>query len=343
MDKVTVLIAHYFGTPQDADVIAAVDSRVEVVYAPYIDAGTREFMQSYVAGGDMAFEVEDTGEFDRRVGEAEVIFGTGLPENILALAPNLKWVQAYAAGVDDLTGIGLMEHGVILTSSSGINGQPIAESCLTFMLMNEKKMVKRVEAQARREWARLPNGQLAGKTVGIVGLGGIGSSLAKLAAACDMRVLATRRTYVAGQVVSNVDQVFPSRRLNDMLVECDYVVAAVSLTDETRSMIGKAQLDAMKPGAFFINVSRGAVVDEAALLEMLRNGRLGGAALDVFAQEPLPADSEFWGMSNVIVTPHNTGGLMDYGERATRFFCENLRRYLDGQPLEGQIDPVKGY
>lgn len=342
MDKVTVLIAHYFGSPADADVIAAVDSRVEVVYAPYVDAGAREFMRSY-RGGDLRAVEEDTGEFHRRVGEAEIIFGTGLPENILDLAPKLKWVHAYAAGVDSLARTGLLESEVALTSSKGINGPPIAEFCLMFMLMNEKDMVKRVEAQGRREWTRYSNGLLAGKTVGVIGLGTIGSSVAQRAAACEMRVLAARRTYTPGQAVPNVDQVFPSHRLADMLAECDYVVAAVSLTGETRGMIGQDQFDAMTPGAFFINVSRGEVVDEAALLDALKSGRLGGAALDVFTQEPLPDDSEFWDLPNVIVTPHNTGGLNDYNDRAKRFFCENLRRYLDGQPLESTIDPVKGY
>ena len=296
MDKVNVLIAHYFGRPADADAIAAVDPRVEVAYAPYVDARAREMMRSYQAGGTMTFE-GDPGEFDRRIGEAEVIFGAGLPKNLLELAPNLKWVQAYGAGVDYLAGTGLLEHGVALTSSSGINGPPIAESCLMFMIMNEKSMVKRVEAQSRREWTRYANGQLTGKTLGIVGPGSIGGGVAKRAAACDMRVLAARRTYVPGQAVPNVDEVFPSDRINEMLAQCDYVVVAVSLTEETRGMIGKAQFDAMKPGAFFINVSRGAVVDEAPLLDALKTGRLGGAALDVFAQEPLPADSEFWGLS----------------------------------------------
>ncbi len=342
MDKVKVLVAHYFGSAADAEVIAAVDSCVEVVYAPYVDAGAREFMRSY-RGGDVKAVEEDTGEFHRRVGEAEVIFGTGLPENILALAPKLKWVHAYAAGVDSLAGTGLLENGVTLTSSKGINGPPIAEFCLMFMLMNEKDMVKRIEAQARREWTRYSNGLLAGKTVGVIGLGTIGSSVAKRASACDMRVVAARRTYIPGQVAPNIDQVFPSNRLNDMLAQCDYLVVAVSLTGETRGMIGRDQFDAMKPGAFFINVSRGEVVDEEALLAALKSGRLGGAALDVFTQEPLPDDSEFWGLPNVIVTPHNTGGLNDYNDRATRFFCENLRRYLDGRPLESTIDPVKGY
>ena len=343
MDKVNVLIAHYFGSAADAEVIAAVDSRVEVVYAPYVDAGALEFMRSY-RGGDVKAVEEDTGEFHRRVGEAQVIFGTGLPENVLTLAPKLKWVHAYAAGVDSLAGTGLLENnGVTLTSSKGINGPPIAEFCLMFMLMNEKDMVKRIGAQARREWTRYSNGLLAGKTVGVIGLGTIGSSVAQRSAACDMRVLAARRTYTPGQAVPNVDQVFPSDRLDEMLGQCDYVVAAVSLTVETRGMIGQDQFDAMKPGAFFINVSRGEVVDEAALLAALKSGRLGGAALDVFTQEPLPYDSEFWGLPNVMVTPHNTGGLNDYNDRATRFFCENLRRYLDGQPLESTIDPVKGY
>ena len=342
MDKVKVLVAHYFGSAADAEVIAAVDSRVEVVYAPYVDAGAREFMRSY-RGGDVQAVEEDTGEFHRRLGEAEVIFGTGLPENILAFAPKLKWVHAYAAGVDSLAGTGLLENGVALTSSKGINGPPIAEFCLMFMLMNEKDMVKRVEAQARREWTRYSNGLLAGRTVGVIGLGTIGSSVAQRAAACEMRVLAARRTYIHGQDVPNVDQVFPSDRLNEMLAQCDYVVVAVSLTEETRGMIGGAEFGAMKPGAFFINVSRGEVVDEATLVDALKSGRLSGAALDVFTQEPLPEDSEFWGLPNVIVTPHNTGGLDDYNDRATRFFCENLRRYLDGQPLESTIDPVKGY
>ena len=274
MDKVTVLIAHYFGSAADAEVIAAVDSRVEAVYAPYVDAGALEFVRSY-RGGDVRAVEEDTGEFHRRVGEAEVIYGTGLPGNILALAPKLKWVHAYAAGVDSLAGTGLLENSIALTSSKGINGPPIAEFCLMFMLMNEKDMVKRVEAQARREWTRYSNGLLAGKTVGVIGLGTIGSSVAQRAAACDMRVLAARRTYVPGQAVPNVDQVFPSHSINDMLAECDYVVAAVSLTEETRGMIGRAQFDAMKPSAFFINVSRGEVVDEAALLDVLKSGRLG--------------------------------------------------------------------
>ena len=245
MDKVNVLIAHYFGRPADADAIAAVDPRVEVAYAPYVDARAREMMRSYQAGGTMTFE-GDPGEFDRRIGEAEVVLGAGLPKNLLELAPNLKWVQAYGAGVDYLAGTGLLEHGVALTSSSGINGPPIAESCLMFMIMNEKSMVKRVEAQSRREWTRYANGQLTGKTVGIVGPGSIGGGVAKRAAACDMRVLAARRTYVPGQAVPNVDEVFPSDRINEMLAQCDYVVVAVSLTEETRGMIGKAQFDAMK-------------------------------------------------------------------------------------------------
>ncbi len=342
MDKVKVLISHYFARPSDVDTIALLDPQVEVVYGPYLDAKARETMRSYTAGGTMTFQGED-GEFERRVAAAEVIFAANLPKNILEIAPRLKWVQVYGAGVDFLQGTGLLEQGVAVTSSSGINGPPIAESCIMFMIMNEKSLVKRVEAQQRREWVRYANGQLTGKTVGIVGPGSIGGGVAKRAKAFDMRVLATRRTIVPGELVPNIDQVFPRERLKDMLDQSDYVVVAVSLTEETRGMIGEAQFKSMKPGSFFINVSRGAVVDEAALLDALKNGHLGGAALDVFAQEPLSSESDFWVLPNVIVTPHNTGGLKDHADRATKFFCENMRRYLDGEPLQNQVDPTKGY
>ena len=342
MDRVNVLITHYFGRPRDIETIAGVDSQADVAYAPYVDANARDTMRSYQPVGTITFQGHE-GEFDRRIGEAEVIFGARLPKNVLEIAPKLKWVQVYGAGVDSLQGTGLLDHGVTVTSSSGINGPPISESCMMFMIMNEKSMVKRVEAQQARTWTRYTNGQLTGKTVGIVGPGSIGGGVAKRAAAFDMRVLAARRSFVQGQGMPHVDEVFPSERVNEMLAQSDYVVAAVSLTNETHGMIGEAQFKSMKPGSFFINVSRGAVVDEAALLDALKSGHLGGAALDVFAQEPLPAESEFWGLPNVIVTPHNTGGLKDHADRATQFFCENLRRYLDGQPLENRIDPVKGY
>ena len=343
MSNVKVLVAHHMGRDEDLAAIAAVDPRVDVAYGPYIDEMTKDFVRSYRAGGTMRTPDLPEGEFQRHVAEAEVIFGLRLPKNITEVAPKLKWVQVYGAGVDYLDGTGLLEKGVALTNSSGVNGPPIAEFCLMLMLMHAKRMVVRIEAQARREWTRYANGELAGKSLGIVGPGRIGGEVARCASAFDMRILAARRSYEPGQSLPHVDEVYPSQRLREMLGQCDYVVVAVSLTPETRGMISEAEFSAMRDGAFFINVSRGAVVDEDALLRALKDGPLGGAGLDVFQQEPLSPESGFWGLPNVIVTPHNSGGIRDHAARATQLFCENLKRYLAGQPLDNAIDPTKGY
>jgi phosphoglycerate dehydrogenase-like enzyme len=153
-----------------------------------------------------------------------------------------------------------------------------------------------------------------------------------------MRVLAARRTYAPGERLSHVDEVFPLDRLNDMLSRCDYVVVAVSLTPETRGLVGKEALAAMKRGAYLINVARGPIVDQSALIDSLKRGHLSGAALDVFETEPLPEESPLWAMSNVLITPHNTGGFISHVDKLTALFCDNLRRYLDGKPLLNQVN-----
>lgn len=212
-----------------------------------------------------------------------------------------------------------------------------------YMLMFVKHMPRLFEAQHQRKWARSRNDELCGKTLGIVGPGRIGSEIARLASAFGMRVKAARRNYVAGMQLPYIDAVYPRERLHDLLCESDFVVVAVSLTPETRGMIAEAEFQAMKPGAIFVNVSRGPVVDEAALLRALKSGHLGGAALDVFELEPLPTNSEFWALSNVIVTPHVAGLSRHASRRAMEFFCMNLRRYINGQSLENLIDPRTGY
>jgi len=342
MQTIKVLVAHHMGRDEDLARIAEVGPEVEVAYGPYIDEETKGFVRSYRAGGIMQPPLPE-GEFQRHIGDAEVIFGLRLPENITEIAPALKWVQVYGAGVDYLAKTSLLQHGVTMTNSSGVNSPPIAEFCLGLMLMNAKNMVKRMAAQRERRWVRYANGELGGATLGIIGPGRIGGEVARRAKAFDMRILAARRSYTLGQTLNNIDEVYPTDRLREMLGQCDYVVVAVSLTQETRHMIGKAEFQAMKPGAFFINVARGPVVDETALLEAIKSGPLGGAGLDVFEQEPLPRESEFWGLENVILTPHNSGGIRDHAKRATELFCQNLRRYIDGEPLDNAIDPAKGY
>lgn len=342
MRKVKVLVAHHMARPEDLAAIAAVDPRIEVVHATYVDAMTREWIASYRGSGRSPADLK-ADAFEREVADAEVIFGLRLPKNITQIAPKLRWMHVYGAGVDYLAGTGILERGILLTNSSGINAPPIAEFVLMYMLMHVKQMLKRVEAQRTHQWVRYPNDELRGKTLGIVGPGRIGSEVAKRASAFGMRILAARRSYTPGERLPHIEEVYPIARLHDMLGQCDFVVVAVSLTKETARMIGEAEFRAMKPGCFFMNVSRGGTVDQEALVRALKSGHLGGAGLDVFDPEPLPPDSPLWDMPNVIITPHNSGGIRQHAERATEFFCLNLRRYLSGAPLENLVDPKKGY
>ena len=316
------------------DRIRQVDASVQVAHAPYWESPAREARPD-AAEADRLLEQE--------VREADVLLCLGLPKNILAMAPKVQWVHSHGAGVNRLEGTGIFESGLPLSNGSGANSGAMAEFCLAFMLMHTTRMPERVRNQQRHLWARATNEELSGKTLGIVGPGHIGMELVRRARALGMRVLATRRSYAPGQQLPDVERVFPLEALHQMLGECDFVVVAAALTPETRGMIGEAEFRATKPGAFFINIARGAIVKEDALLRALKDGHLGGAGLDVFDPEPLSPESELWDLPNVIVTPHNSGAVGDVSHRFLEGFCENLRRYLDGRPLQNLTDSKRGY
>ncbi|HUS81886.1 MAG TPA: D-2-hydroxyacid dehydrogenase [Dehalococcoidia bacterium] len=275
---------------------------------------------------------------------AEVLYGlivsTEQARGILATAPNLRWFQSTSAGVDELIDAGFSERGVAVTTSSGVHATPIAEYALHLMLMFAKQAARSLKAQQERRWDRFTPAELKDATVGVVGLGQIGSEVARLAKGFGCRVLAMDR---ARTDAGPADELLPPSDLQRLLAESDYVVLSVPLSNETRRMIGEAELRAMRPSAVLINVCRGAVVDEEALVRALKEGRIAGAGLDVFEREPLPPESELWGMENVIISPHVSGANIHYFERAAPIFCENLRRYLDGHPLLNLILPERGY
>ena len=285
---------------------------------------------------------------DAALAETEVIYGfPPSPDgarDLLARAPHLRWFQAASAGVDRLEKGGFLDRQVAVTNSSGVHATPIGEYVLMVMLMFAKGAHRLLRAQVGRRWIRLLPSELRDRTVGVVGMGAIGTEVARLAQAAGCRVLAIRRSAAArrsGEVPA--DEVLPPSDLPYLLSESDYVVLSAPLTEETRHLIGPDELRAMKPTAVLINISRGAVVDEVALVRALKEGVIGGAGLDVFEREPLPDDSELWGMENVILTPHISGGTERYFQRAVPIFCENLRRYLDGRPLLNVVDPQRGY
>lgn len=289
----------------------------------------------------------------------EVLYTFYLPVD-LSRAPALKWVQLHTAGVDHLLGHPLMKSDILLTTASGIHATPIAEYVFASILAFNRRLPQMLYYQSRREWPQgrwnlFARPELRGSTLGIVGYGSIGREVGRTARCFGMRVVSTKRSVSqmrdAGYAVPGtgdregalLDEAFPPERLSEMLGLCDYVVVAVPLTPQTRKLIGEAELRAMKPSAYLVNISRGGTVDEAALVKALRQGWIAGAGLDVFEEEPLPANSPLYDLDNVILSPHVAGFTLRYDERASDLFAENLRRYLAGKPLLNLVDKDKGY
>ncbi len=296
-------------------------------------------------GGDLAAREK----LDILLAEAEAIYGFALPRNILRRAPKLKWIHVPSAGVNHLLNSGMVESVVTITNSSGVNAISVSEFALSLMLMFVKQAPRNFQLKQEKQWlfpspSVFPRAlALRSRTVGIVGLGSIGREVARLARAFGMMVLATRRSAKRGGRARYVDILLPPAQLGQLLAESDFVVLALPLTQETTRLIGEKELRAMKPTAYLINVARGDVVDEGALVRALDENWIAGAGLDVFATEPLPADSRLWELPNVSLSSHISGDVEDYITRVTELFSENLRRYLAGKRLMNVVDKKKGY
>lgn len=273
----------------------------------------------------------------------EVMVGWArFPPEALQWADNLKWIQVTSAGVDRLDKR-VMDR-VILTNGNGLTAEPIAEHVIGMTLMLARNSADYIRQQSKREWKRNFNArEIAGMTMGVVGMGAIGSAIARKARAMGMRVIGLRRSVSERMPDLTADEVCPPSDLNYLLEASDVVTLATPLTAETRGMIGARELANMRPGSYLINIARGAVVDEDALVESLRSGHLAGAGLDVFRQEPCPESSPLWDFPNVIMTPHVATGSDRNILRVRELICDNLRRYIDGQPLRNLVDPERGY
>ncbi len=302
-------------------------------------------------GADGAQRQASRERLDAALAEAEVLFGFpprgDLLQHLESTLPRLRWFQTASAGVDRLLDSGLLakfaERGIVVTNASGLHATPIGEYILAAMLMFAKGAHRFIRAQDRHEWIRFMPSRLRDKTVGIVGMGAIGGEAARLARAFGCRVLGVRRSATDRSENGDGVTLLPPAELPSLLRESDYVVLAVPLTPETRHLVGEAELRAMKPTACLVNIARGSVVDEAALVRALKEGWIAGAVLDVFEQEPLPPESELWALENVIVSPHISGGMEGYNQGAVEILTDNLRRYLAGQPLRNVVDPDLGY
>lgn len=275
---------------------------------------------------------------------AEVIFGVGrLPAGLLELAPRLRWYQAMTAGVERVPYALLRSPRLTVTSARGHNAGAVAEHVIWALLALARHARRLYRGQEAGRWERLTPGELAGKTLGIAGFGAIGEQVARRARAFEMRVIGTRRSARAGDTDPLLDELLPPERLDDLLAQSDAVVVAVPLTAETRGLFGAGAFRRMQPHAYLIDVSRGGVVDGAALAQALTEGTIAGAAIDVAAPEPLPADSPLWAMENVIITPHISGSSAAFNEHAVDLFVQNLRRFQAGEALLNVVDPERGY
>jgi phosphoglycerate dehydrogenase-like enzyme len=299
-------------------------------------------------GGDVAPAVLDA------VHGAEIYAGFGVPRRLFIAATQpagskLRWVHTATAGVGSLLYPELRDSDVTLTNSAGIHAEPMAESVIAMLLHFARGLDVAVRAQAAGEWdpskfeaAPPAVREVAGATLGIIGIGGIGRAVAWRAAALGLRVIATRRR-ATNRPPEDIDLITGDDAVATLLARSDYVVLATPSTAQTRRMLGREQLASMKRGAVLINVARGDLVDETALADALRDGRLRGAALDVFDREPLTADSPLWQLPNVLITPHVSATSGRFWRRQTDLLLDNVQRYLAGQRLRNVVDKTAGY
>jgi phosphoglycerate dehydrogenase-like enzyme len=290
----------------------------------------------------------DRAEAERLLPTVDILYGWLLKPDNFHLAERLRWVHTSAAGVGPLLFPDFVESDVLLTNGRGLHALAMAEHALGIMLSFARKLHMARDLQHARRWSQEglwleppALAQVDGSTLGIVGLGEIGRALAVRARALGLHVLAVRRHPQAQPAPA--DAQWGMDRLDDLLERSDWVVLCPPLTRETQGLMSRERLARMRPGAVLINLGRGALVDEPAMVEALQAGRLAGAGLDVFAEEPLPADSPLWTLPNVIVTPHVSGLGPRYWERAVDQFATNLRHWLAGEPLANVVDKRAGY
>lgn len=332
--------------PEHVERLRAADPRVEVLHEPDLLAPPR-----YMA--DHTNTVTRTPEQEARwrslLARADILFDfdRSSGRELATLAPNVRWVQATSAGIGEYVrrmGYAQTMPDTVFTTASGIHARPLAEFCIMVMLAFHKKLLMSQSHQREHRWERFAAGELEGQALVIVGMGRIGTEIARLAKAFGMRVIGVKRsTEGVDPATLHLDTLYGPGDLHRALPQAQNLVLITPHTTETTGLIGARELALLPAGAVFINIGRGALVDEAALIETLRSGRLLGAGLDVFATEPLPADSPLWDMENVITCAHSASTAYRENERITDLFLENLQRFLAGQPMLNVFDHAKGF
>lgn len=328
-DEVVVLATPIFGSPLTAEQTA----RIQEV------ANVRVVAMS----GDGL--VHDDAEAS--LASARVLLRGGLPasvlDHVLGRWPRLEWIHSFSAGIERVATPAVRSRGLTVTNARGVFSRPIAEYVVMMTLAIARRLPQLLELQRERTWQPLRGRELGSLTVGIVGYGSIGSEIARLLSPFGTRVIATRRHPERGDAGQGEVELLPLDGLHELLRNSDVVVVAAPLTEDTAGMIGAPQLQEMQEHAWLINIARGRLLDEIALRRALASGSIAGAVLDVFNEEPLPADSPLYETPNLIVTPHTSWSSDRVVERSLALFVQNLERFAAGQPLENVVDLEAGY
>jgi phosphoglycerate dehydrogenase-like enzyme len=338
---ITVVVTSYF-EEEHLRRIREVDGRLRVLYRENLVPPPR-WPGDHAGPEGWRRSPEEDKEFLAMLAEAEVLydFPRGHTRDLSQVVPKLRWVQASMAGAGEVAKkAGLVETDIVVTTASGVYSGPLAEFVVMAMLQHAKDLERLRRDKAERAWRPAHADSLEGKTLCIVGIGNIGRAIAGRARPFGMRILGVKRTVHDEDPARNhADALYGTDRLHEALAEADYVAVTLPGTPETHHLVDEEAIRSMQKGAYFVNVGRGAAVDERGLVEALREGHLSGAALDVFEVEPLPRESPLWELDNVIISPHSTDNLPGLTNRLqTDLFCDNLRRYLDGEPLINVLD-----
>ena len=331
--------------------IRAVDpGRLDVIYERGLLPATR-YVADHEGVDGFALTADQEKRWRAHLERADVLWDFPPPASDgtdgLAFATNLKWIQTTSSGVGQrVQRLGLQDSDLLITTARGVHAGPLAEFVFLTLLSHEKRLRHLEEERRKHRWERFCGGGLEGETLAIIGVGGIGRRVAAVGRSFGMRVVAlARRGSDKTPDQIGVDAIFAPDELHDMLSRTDALVLSIPHTAETEGLIDKAAFEALKPGAVFVNVARGQLVDEASLIEALQSGRIAFAGLDVFAVEPLPADSPLWEMPNVLISPHSASTAESENGKITDIFCYNLRCYLEGRPgdMQNVFDKVRLY
>jgi phosphoglycerate dehydrogenase-like enzyme len=342
VNRVHILVA----SPLEAEHVArieAADPRVSVLYEPDLLPVSRYPADHTGVPRALSAAGLDRWSSLREQADVSFDFDWQAPAEMASNCPRLRWVQGTSAGIGGfLERTGLVHTPLIFTTASGVHGTPLAEFTLLGLLHFAKGGPELARWQQQRHWERHAGRQVAGSRALLVGLGGVGRAVARLLAAAGVEVVGAGRTE-RDRDVPGVASFVAVQQIGRVLPDVDALVLACPLTGQTRNLIGERELALLRPGAVVVNISRGQVIDEDALIAALRGGHLGGACLDVFATEPLPGSSPLWGMENVIISPHSASTVAAENGLLTELFTDNLRRWLDGRPLRNVYDRAAGY